>query len=109
MIIPSIKEIFLFIVLNLCTIIYFNILLLDTADFVTHVRFYEYLTLNTSKIAKLVSVFLLTCFVLNLLFFRLIISKEDQKRAFLSAFRVSMGVSLIGIGFSVLIILIRGF
>lgn len=109
MIIPSIKEILLFILVNLCFIIFFNILLFSNADFVTHVRFYENLTLNTGKIVKLASVFLLTGFILNLLFFKIILSKNDQKRAFLSAFKVIIGVSLIGIVFAVVIILIKGF
>lgn len=109
MIIPSIKEIFLFILVNFCAIISFNILLFDKADFITHVTFYEYLTINTGKMVKLASLFLLTSFILNLIFFRIILLKRDYKAVHLSAIRVSMGVFLTGIAIAILIILINGF
>lgn len=68
MIIPSIKEIFLFFTLNFFSVAFFNILLFKSIGFIAHVRFYDILTINTFKIGMLVSVFMLECFILSLLF-----------------------------------------
>jgi len=79
MMIPSIKQMFLFFTLNFLLIAFFNILLFKKIGFITYVRFYDILTINILKIAMLVSVYILTCFILNLLFFALLF-KNDFKR-----------------------------
>lgn len=108
MMIPSIKQMFLFFTLNFLLIAFFNILLFKSIDFITHVRFYDILMINILKIVMLVSVYILSCFILNLLFFALLF-KSDFKRTLLSTVRMNMGIFLAGIIFAVVIILVRRF
>lgn len=106
MITPSIKQLFLFFTVNFLIIAFFNITLFRSIDFITHVRFYDILAINTLKIGMLVSVFILTCFILNLLFFCVFI-KNDIKRSLLSTVKMSMGTFLAGIIFAVGIIFVN--
>lgn len=103
---PSAKQMFLFFSLNFLLIAFFNILLFKSSDFITHVRFYDFLTLNTLKIGMLASVFILTCFILNLLFFAFLF-KNDFKRSLFSTVKMSMGTFLAGIMFAVVIIFVN--
>jgi hypothetical protein len=75
---------------------FFNILLFEKPAFITHESFNTFLILNSKKIGMLVSVFILTCFILNLLFFCNFI-RNDIKRSLLSAVKMSMGTFLAGI------------
>ncbi len=104
--IPSIRHILLFFAANFLLINFFDILLLKRIDFITHVSFYDILVINILKIGMLVSVFILTSFILNLLFFRLIF-KNEFKRSLLSTVKVSAGIFLGGVIFAVVIIFIN--
>jgi hypothetical protein len=106
MISPSIKQIFLFFIVNFLHVAFFNILLFKNIGFITYVRFYDILAINILKIGMLVSVFILTCFILNLLFFYVFI-KNDIKRSLLSAVKMSMGTFLAGIMFAMVIIFVN--
>jgi hypothetical protein len=103
---PSTKHIFLFLIQNFLLASFFNILLFKSVGFITHVRFYDILAINILKIGMLVSVFILTCFILNLLFFYVFI-KNDIKRSLLSAVKMSMGTFLAGIMFAMVIIFVN--
>lgn len=100
--ISSTRQILLFFTMNFLLIAFFNILLFKNIDFITHVRFCSILTINIFKIGMLASVFILTCFILNLLFFSLLF-KNDFKRSLLSTVRMSIGMFLGGIIFAVAI------
>lgn len=104
--IPSIRHILLFFAANFLLINFFDILLLKRIDFITHVSFYDILVINILKIGMLVSVFILTSFILNLLFFRLIF-KNEFKRSLLSTVKVSAGIFLGGVIFAVVVIFIN--
>ncbi len=106
MITPSIKQLFLFFIVNFLHIAFFNIALFRGIDFITHVRFYDILVINILKIGMLVSVFILTSFILNMLFFRLIF-KNEFKRSILSTVKVSIGAFLVGIIFAVGVIFVN--
>ncbi len=106
MITPSIKQLFLFFTVNFLHIAFFNVLLFKKIDFITHVSFYDILAINILKIGMLVSVFILTCFILNLLFF-LVLFGNAFKRSLLSTVRMSIGTFLAGIMFAVLIIFVN--
>lgn len=86
MIVPSIKQMFLFFVLNLHHIFFFNILLSNMPTFLTYESFSIFLT-NSNKISMLVSAFILTCFMLNLLLFG-VFFKNGFKRSLLNIVRV---------------------
>jgi hypothetical protein len=108
MMIPSIKQILLFFTVNFFLIAIFNIILSNGVGFITHVRFSNIFVLNTLKIGTLVSVFLLTTFMVNLLFFVVFI-KNDFKRSLLSTIKMSIGMFLAGIIFATIIVLAKGF
>lgn len=108
MMIPSIKRILLFFTTNILIVVFFNILMFKNLDFITDVRFDNILGINTLKIGMLVSVFLLTSFILNLMFFTLFI-KSDFKRTLLGTVRMSAGIFLTGIISAFIIVLVKGF
>lgn len=103
--IPSIRYILLLFATNFLLIIFFDILLFKNIDFITHVSFYDILVINILKIGMLVSVFILTSFMLNLLFFKLIF-KNEFKRSLLSTVKVSAGTLGGGIIFAVVVMFI---
>lgn len=100
MMIPSTKQILLFFTLNFLLVAFFNILLFKMPAFITHESFNTFLILNSKKIGMLVSVFILTSFILNLLFFCNFV-KNDIKRSLLNTVKMSMGTFLAGIIFAV--------
>ncbi len=106
MMIPSTKQILLFFTLNILLIAFFDILLLKSIDFITHVRFYDILAINMLKIGMLVSVFILTCFILNLLFF-VSFFNNDFNRSLLSTVRMSIVTFLTGIMFAVVVLFVN--
>lgn len=106
MMIPSTKQILLFFTLNSLLIVFFNILLFKIAAFLTYESFNTFLIKNTEKISMLVSVFILTSFILNSLFFGVFI-KSDIKRSLLSTVKMSMGTFLAGIMFAMVIIFVN--
>lgn len=102
---PSTKHIFLFFALNFLLTSFFNILLFKIPSFLTYESFGKFL-INSDKIGMLVSVFILTAFILNFLFF-LVFFKSDFKRSLLSIVKMSTGVFLVGVVFAVVISFIK--
>lgn len=106
MMIPSTKQIILFFILNFLLMAFFNILLFKMPAFITHESFNTFLILNSKKIGMLVSVFILTSFILNLLFFCNFI-KNDIKRSLLSTVKMSVRTFLAGIIWAMVVIVIN--
>ena len=106
MMIPPLKQILIFLTLNFLLTAFFNILLFKIAAFLTYESFNTNLTINGDKIGMLVSVFILTVFMLNLLFFYLFF-QNDFKRSLLSTVKMSIGTFLTGIMFAVVVMIIN--
>lgn len=107
MMIPSTKQILLFFTLNFLLIVFFNILLFKITAFLTYESFNTIFTLNTNKIVMLVSVFILTCFILNLVFLKSLLG-SDYKRLIITTAKTSIGVILVGIIFASVIYICKG-
>ncbi len=105
MMIPSTKQILLFLTLNFTLIVFFDILLFKIPVFLTYESFNTFLTTNSNKIGMLVSVFILTCFIVNLLFFSNFF-RNDFKRSLLSTVKMSIGTFLTGVMCALVIIFI---
>lgn len=104
--IPPLKQILLFFTLNFLITTFFNILLFKISDFLTYESFNTFLMLNSHKIGMLVSVFILTAFMLNLLFSG-VFFKNGFKRSLLNTIRMSMGTFLAGIMFMVVVMFVN--
>lgn len=106
--IPSINRIMVFIGLNIALIVFFDVFIYEMFVNLTHERFNGIFTKNTYKIGMLVSVFLPTVFIVNLLIFTLLLEKDFQKRIF-NTVRVSIRTFLVGIVFAIVTIIISNF
>lgn len=95
MIIPSFRSIYLLIAVNICTIIFFYIMLSNNYVFLTYERNDIFLISDGLKIVKLVTVFILTVFILNILIFKFLLRIKNQP--IYSSIKVSVGVVIIGI------------
>jgi len=95
MLTPSLKDIMLFSFLNICIIILFNVMLFGYSDFLTYERNNSTLMMDQHKIGKLVSVFILTIFTLNILLFRFLLRIGNQP--IYSSIKASIGVIFVGI------------
>lgn len=95
MLIPSLRSICLFITVNICTIIIFNIILSSNDVFLTYERNDIFLIADGLKIVKLVTVFILTVFILNILIFKFLLRIKNQP--IYSSLKVSAGVVIVGI------------
>lgn len=107
MMIPSTKQMFLFFTLNFLFIAIFNILLFKKLPFLTYESFNTIFTLNSNKIGMLVSVFIPTCFILNLVFLMSLLG-NDYKRLIITTAKTSIGVILVGMMFASVIYICKG-
>lgn len=95
MTIPSFRSICLLIVVNICTIIFFYVMLSNNYGFLTNERNDIFLISDGLKIVKLVTVFILTVFILNVLIFKFLLRIKNQP--IYSSIKVSVGVVIVGI------------